>query len=199
MSDIKKVALYSRVSTKNQDLKRQKEKLINYAESRGWDWDLYAEKVSSVADRPELEKIFDSLDEYDGLIVTKLDRLARSVQDLLSRKEILNDSDVDFITTDQEFNDSTAEGELLINVLGSVAEFERQIIRERLREGYDKALEDGKVGRPRKISGKALDDFRTWWDKGHTPKVIQALLDTKHDIEVSNDTIYRTAEREGLR
>lgn len=199
MSDIKKVALYSRVSTKNQDLKRQKEKLINYAESRGWDWDLYAEKVSSVADRPELEKIFDSLDEYDGLIVTKLDRLARSVQDLLSRKEILNDSDVDFITTDQEFNDSTAEGELLINVLGSVAEFERQIIRERLREGYDKALEDGKVGRPRKITGKALDDFRTWWDKGHTPKVIQALLDTKHDIEVSNDTIYRTAEREGLR
>jgi len=199
MTEINKVVCYARVSTENQKLDSQIEKLENFCESRGYDYDLYSEKVSSVSDRPELEKIFNSLDEYDALIVTKLDRLARSMKDMIVRKERLSESDTEFITIDQHFDTSTKEGQLMLNTMIVYADFERKMIRERMEEGFRKAQERGEVGRPKKISGEAEKKFEEWWNQGYGPSVLKALLKNTFEIDVSADTIYRTADRLGLR
>lgn len=198
-SETKKVALYSRVSTLNQDLERQTDKLKEFAEYKGFDFDLFSEKVSSVKERPQLEKIFRNLEEYDAVVVTNLDRLARDMSDLISRVEKMREEDTEFITVEQNIDTSSKEGELQLNILGAYADFERKVIRERLNEGFQEALSEGRVGRPRKIKGDALEDFKRWWSNGYGPSVIMALLESNHNIQVSNDTIYRTAEREGLK
>lgn len=195
-----KVACYARVSTENQDLDRQEKKLKKFCGYKDLDFDLYSEKCSSVKERPKLEKIFDNLDVYDGLVVTKLDRFARGVKDLILRLDRLKDADVNFVTVEQPIDSSSKYGTLMLNVLGAFAEFERKMIRERMMEGYEEALDEGRVGRKKKISGEVEDDFRKWWSRfGGSPSVLKALLSDRHGVDVSNKTIYNTADRLGLR
>lgn len=195
-----KFICYARVSTKNQDLENQVHKLKKFCEAHGYEYNLRSEIASSVSERPELNKIFQNLDEYDGFIVTKLDRFARSMKDLILRIEKLDNKDVNFICVDQPINTTSKYGKLMFNVLGAIAEFERGMIRERMSEGFEKAKDEGRVGRPRKISGELEDKFRKWWDKyGGSPSILQAFFESQYDVSVSYDTIYRTADRLGLR
>ena len=195
-----KAACYARVSTKNQDLDRQIEKLEDYCNYKDWDYNIYSEKRSSVKDRPKLEKIFNNLNSFDCLVVTKLDRFARSTKDMISRIDTLDSEDVELVIIEQNIDTSTMEGDLMLKILMAFAEFERKMIRERLSEGYREALEEGRVGRNKKISGEVESDFREWWEKyGGSPSVIRALLDSRHGVQVSNKTVYNTADRLGLR
>ena len=197
---MKKAACYARVSTKNQDLERQEEKLKEYCKYKDMEFDLFSEKRSSVKERPKLEHIFNKLDNYDMLVVTKLDRFARSMKDLIIRIEGLKEHSVDFVTTEQPIDTSDKYGELMFNIMGSFAEFERKMIRERMDEGYQEALDNGKVGRNAKISGEVASDFRRWWKQySGSPSVLKALLSDRHGVDVSNKTIYNTADRLGLR
>jgi len=182
---------YARVSTENQKLAPQVLKLEKYLEKNFDDYDIYKEKVSSIKERKELEKIFDNLEKYDAFVVTDLDRFSRSLKDLLIRHELLTDQDVNLVVIDKALDTGTKEGKLMMNMLGSVAQYEREMIRERMNSGYKEALNEGKVGRQRKITGKAWKDFKRWWKSdNHGVASIRALLKEKYDIEISRQTLY---------
>jgi len=122
---------------------------------------LFREELSSVADtRPQLQAALDWVREGDTLLVTKLDRLARSVADLVAITETLRAKGVGLRILAMNLDTSTPTGKLMLNLLGSIAEFERELMLERQREGIAKAKAEGKyVGRQptaRRQAGEVL-------------------------------------------
>lgn len=120
---------------------------------------VYREQVSSVADRQELENAIKSLRSGDKLVVTKLDRLARSVRHLGELLETLEGKSAGLIIQSlggQQVDTTTATGKLILNVMASVAQFEREMMLERQREGIAKAKAEGKyTGRKPTAMAKA--------------------------------------------
>ena len=100
--------------------------------------------MSSVAQRPQLEAALDYLRDGDVLVITKLDRLARSVADLVAIGERLEAKGVALKVLDQAIDTSTPTGRLMFNMLGSIAQFERELMLERQREGIARAKAAGK-------------------------------------------------------
>ncbi len=148
-------ALYARVSTPDQRLDPQLDALRAYAKARGFDVAVeYLDHGVSgaTAQRPALDQLLDDAKrrKFDVLAVVKLDRLARSVRHLTALAGELEALGVDLVVLDQGLDTSTPAGRLLFNVLGAIAEFERDLIRERTRAGMAAARRRGKrVGRPR--------------------------------------------------
>jgi DNA invertase Pin-like site-specific DNA recombinase len=105
---------------------------------------LFAEKISSVAQRAQLEAAIDFAREGDTVVVTKLDRLARSMLDLMTIKARLDAKGIELRILAMSLDTSTPTGKLMMNVLGSVAQFEREMMLERQKEGIAKAKADGK-------------------------------------------------------
>lgn len=106
---------------------------------------IFAEELSSVSTiRPELERALEFVREGDVLVVTKLDRLARSVADLVSITQRLAVKGVTLRILSMNLDTGTATGKLMLNLLASIAEFERELMLERQREGIAKAKADGK-------------------------------------------------------
>ncbi|WP_109312647.1 recombinase family protein [Ruegeria sp. AU67] len=105
---------------------------------------IYSEQVSSVARREALSEALSYCREGDVLIVTKLDRLARSVRHLGEIVDDLTQRGVDLRVLDMSLDTSTATGKLILNVLGSISQFEREMMLERQREGIAKAKAVGK-------------------------------------------------------
>jgi len=134
---------YARTSTLDQ--KAGFEGQLRDLEAVGCD-KVYKEQVSSVdvRKRHELERAIDQLRDGDSLIVTKLDRLARSVPHLLEVLERIQDKQASLRILDMNIDTSTPTGKLMLTVLGSVAAFEREIMLERQREGIAKAKAEGK-------------------------------------------------------
>lgn len=115
---------------------------------------VFAEQISSVADRATLAAALDHLRKGDVLMVTKLDRLARSMRDLLEIVDQIEAKGAALRILAMNLDTSTATGKLMLNVLGSVAEFERSMMLERQREGIAKAKAEGKY-KGRKPSARA--------------------------------------------
>ena len=112
----KKAALYGRVSTENQELERQEDKLKSWAEEEGYDHDLFTEKVSSIKERPRFEDLMDQVGKYDIVAVTKIDRFGRSVQDILEKINEINESGAEFVSIEQPINtDDDIYGDFLGN------------------------------------------------------------------------------------
>ncbi len=105
---------------------------------------LYIEQVSSVGSREQMNIALDYIREGDTLVVTKIDRLARSVRDLLAIINRLEDKDVGLRVLSMGMDTKTPTGKLMLNVLGAVAQFEREMMLERQRDGIAKAKKDGK-------------------------------------------------------
>jgi DNA invertase Pin-like site-specific DNA recombinase len=105
---------------------------------------IFAEQVSSVAEREKLAQALDFIREGDVLIVTKLDRLARSMRDLMEIVDRIKAKGASLRILNMGMDTTTPTGELILNVLGSVAQFERAIMLERQREGIAKAKSEGK-------------------------------------------------------
>lgn len=123
---------------------------------------VFQEELSSVATkRPELERCLDYAREGDTLVVTKLDRLARSVADLVGLSERLRGKGVSLRILSMNLDTETPTGKLMLNLLGSIAEFERELMLERQREGIAKAKAAGKYkGRAPTARRKAADVVR---------------------------------------
>ena len=141
---------YARVSTNGQDLSAQIEALKAAGAST-----IYREKVSGVrADRPQLAKAMAKLQASDVLIVTKLDRLGRSTRELLDLIERIGKAGAAFRSLgDPLWDTSSSQGRLLSTLLAAIADFERDLIRERTGEGRKRAMANGvKFGRKRKLS-----------------------------------------------
>jgi DNA invertase Pin-like site-specific DNA recombinase len=115
---------------------------------------VFSEQVSSVAHRPQLEAALDYLRDGDVLVITKLDRLARSVAHLVAIEERLELKGVALRVLDQAIDTSTPTGRLMFNMLGSIAQFERELMLERQREGIARAKAEGKY-KGRKPTAKA--------------------------------------------
>ena len=105
---------------------------------------IYKEQVSSVEQRQELSQALDFLREGDTLVVTKLDRLARSMRHLGEIVETIRNKGAHLQILNLGVDTSNATGELVLNLLGAVSQFERQIMLERQREGIAKAKGEGK-------------------------------------------------------
>jgi DNA invertase Pin-like site-specific DNA recombinase len=141
---------YARVSTNGQDLNGQIVELAAAGCAK-----VYREKASGAkTDRPELAKLLRVLDEGDILIVTRLDRLARSTRDLLNVLDAVAKRGAGFRSLKDAWADTTTPHDrLMLTVLGGLAEFERELIRARTGEGRKRAKARGvKFGRPRKLT-----------------------------------------------
>jgi DNA invertase Pin-like site-specific DNA recombinase len=141
---------YARVSTRDQDLSAQTDAL----KAAGAET-IYREKVSGVrADRPQLAKLMASLTAGDVVTVTKLDRLGRSTRELLDLIERIGKVGASFRSLGDPLFDTTgAQGRLLVTMLSAIAEFERELIRERTGAGRERAMAAGvKFGRKPKLS-----------------------------------------------
>ena len=114
----------------------------------------FQEQTSSVGPRKELEAVLDFVREGDSLVVTKLDRLARSVPNLVDITRELEAKGASLVVLDMTMDTSTPQGELMLNVIGAIAQFERKLMLERQREGIAKAKAEGKY-KGRKTTARA--------------------------------------------
>ena len=162
----KKIAgLYLRVSTAQQQSDSQAAELRQYAEKRGWECRIYSDVQSGAKEnRPGLENLLADARRrrIDVIVVWALDRLARSLKHLLTLLEEFQRLNLDFVCLKQDLDTSTAAGRLTYHVLGAVAEFEREILRSRVRMGIAEARRRGRrIGRPplRRFDQKELNDI----------------------------------------
>jgi DNA invertase Pin-like site-specific DNA recombinase len=141
---------YARVSTDGQTLDAQREALTAAAAGR-----VFAEKISGArSDRQQLQRALSVLEAGDVLLVTKLDRLARSTRDLLNTLATIADKGAGFKSLGDPWADTTTpHGKLMVTILGGLAEFERHLILTRTNEGKARARANGvKFGRKPKLS-----------------------------------------------
>lgn len=166
---------YSRVSTADQNPRLQMDAL----EAAGCE-KIFTEKASGAKrDRPELAAALDYARKGDTLVVWKLDRLARSLKQLIETVESLEERGVGFRSLTETIDTTSAGGRLVFTIFAGLAEFERSIIKERTRAGLDAARARGRIGgRPRSISDEDI-------------AVAKALL---KDPEI---TVKKVAERIG--
>lgn len=141
---------YARVSSTDQNLDRQIEALT----TRDGHIRIYKDKKSGKnADRPALKELLDVLQAGDTIIVTTMDRLGRSLHDLIVITKRIQDANANLVFLKQNIDTSTAMGRLFFNILGSIAEFEREMILERQSEGIKSALARGvKFGRTPRVN-----------------------------------------------
>jgi DNA invertase Pin-like site-specific DNA recombinase len=161
-------AIYVRVSTVDQNDDMQFTELRQYAERMGWKIVEYAEKRSSVKRRPVFQQMMDDarLRKIDIVLCWKLDRFARSLQQLIDNIRLLDSYGVRFICVTQSIDTDKQNpaSRLMLHILGAVAEFERGIIIERVKAGvaqYRNDFESGKIGKERHSrSGRDLAPHR---------------------------------------
>jgi DNA invertase Pin-like site-specific DNA recombinase len=173
---------YARVSSTGQSLEVQLDKL----NKAGCD-KIYHEKQSGkTAARPEFQKCMNYLREGDTLVITKLDRLARSVIHLSQVAERFQGESIDLLVIDQAIDTSTPTGRLMFNMLAAIAEFETDLRSERQLEGIAKAKEHGvKFGRPTKRTPESDLEIYNKRKEG----VSIGLLAKEYDLGPA--TIYR--------
>jgi DNA invertase Pin-like site-specific DNA recombinase len=155
MTNEKVCGIYTRVSTADrQDTKAQESELKAFAEKRGWKiYRVYSDRGESGAKekRPALNELWRDCKQgrVDIVCVWSLDRLARSLKQLIESLEEFRRLKIDFVSFKQDFDTTSSAGRLLFHVVGAVAEFERDLIRERVIAGMAQARRDGKhCGRP---------------------------------------------------
>ena len=151
---LKRIAIYARVSTDRQSTESQLNTLREYIEKR--EWNLFKEYIDegftgSNTKRPAFKEMMADAKKrrFDVLLVYKLDRLSRSLKDLIITLDDLKSTGIDFVSYDNSLDTTTPTGRLIFHVVGSVAEFEREIIKERVKSGLENARRKGKrLGRP---------------------------------------------------
>jgi DNA invertase Pin-like site-specific DNA recombinase len=160
----KKVVLYVRVSTDKQSVENQINQLTSVAHRNGWEIvDTYSDAGISGAFGRDKRPAFDELlkdanrKKYDGIMVWSIDRIGRSLQDLISFLNDVQSKDIDLYIDQQGLDSSTPTGRLMFSLVGSFAEYERTLIKERVRAGMERAKKSGTksgraIGRPSNVN-----------------------------------------------
>ncbi len=177
---------YARVSSTGQSLDVQLEKLNQAGCQR-----IYQEKRSGrTSTRPEFQSCMNYLREGDTLVITRLDRLARSVVHLAQLAKRFEKEKINLIVIDQNIDTSTSTGRLMFNMLASIAEFENDLRTERQAEGIAKAKENGvKFGRPAKLNEQICVAIHARRIEGAT------IGQLAKEFEFGEATIYRALKR----
>ena len=161
------VGLYARVSTKDkeQNPENQLIRLREYCKTRGWEFKEYVDYASGAKkDRPGLKSIMNDLNQLDGILVLRLDRFGRSLQNLLENLNVIRSNGKVFEAIDQGLKISEKKdpmNDFMLAILGAAAEFERELISERVRDGMARARnENKKIGRPEILEKRGIDASR---------------------------------------
>lgn len=145
---MKRIGIYLRVSTQDQSTELQLKEIQAYLTARGWsDAKIYEDKATGTnANRPMLKALLSDARarKLDTCIVWKLDRFARSLKDLVTMLQELNELGVEFVSLKDQLDMTTSAGRLMFNIIGSFAQFEADIIKERVRAGIANAKAKGK-------------------------------------------------------
>jgi putative DNA-invertase from lambdoid prophage Rac len=184
--EVKKVALYCRVSTDEQTTETQKLALTTYCQRRGWEVVKIVEEVkSSGKTRPSKNALYQIAckDPYfDAIVVYRLDRWARSLTELVNDIKILHDNNIYFISITENIDFSTATGQLQFHIFAAFAEFERQLIRQRTMEGLARAKAQGKTpgrrkGQKDRYKGRRKKSgYYLRWASKKTPPLIDGVI-----------------------
>jgi DNA invertase Pin-like site-specific DNA recombinase len=180
---------YIRTSKKDQNPELQRRELLAFGCER-----IFEEQVSSLkADRPELRAALEFCRKGDALVVWKLDRLGRSLRELIDLVNELQDRGVEFVSLRENLDTTTPGGKLVFHVFASVAEFERDLIRERTMAGLEAARARGrKGGRKRAMDAKKIALASKLLKDGETP-----VSDVCEAVGVSRATLYRYLKPDG--
>jgi DNA invertase Pin-like site-specific DNA recombinase len=190
-----KVAIYTRISTADQNADLQQSELNEYAAFRKWEIaGVYSDVVSGSKDkRPALDRLMVDAKrgKFDVVAVWRFDRFARSTRFLLESLELFNSLGIDFVSLRESIDTSTATGKLVFTILGAVAELERQNIRERVIAGQKAAKRRGvRFGRPEvRIDNAEVAQLRK---QGKSWREIALALGT------SEDTLLRRSQKASL-
>lgn len=173
---------YARVSTEQQNLDRQLDMLQKY----GVDF-IYNEKMTGTKrNRPELEKLLERLTEGDTIVVESLSRLGRSTKDLIWLMETFNSKGVNLVSLKESIDTTTSTGKLLFTLMSAIAQFERDVIADRTREGLNSARARGrKGGRPRMDSEKLRKAIKLYNTQQYSLAEIEDMTGVKRS------TLYR--------
>lgn len=175
---------YARISTDDQDLSLQRDALRAAGCER-----LFEDTMSGAkAERPQLTEALDFLRPGDTIVVWRLDRLGRSLSNLIELMNTLAERGISFKSVTEQIDTTTSGGKLIFHIFGALAEFERELIRERTRAGLAAARARGRTGgRPRKLDDpRKLAMARALYDDGtHT------VEDICKTLGISRATFYR--------
>lgn len=188
-----RIALYTRVSTSAQSIENQRYELRRVAEARHWHvaHEYSDDGVSGAKDRsqrPALSALIKAATrgEFDLLAVWSIDRLGRSLQHLVETVNELRSVGVDLYIHQQSLDTSTPAGKLAFSVFGALAEYERELIRERVRAGLDRARRNGtRLGRPTNLNASVRAAIIALRAKDHPIRKIASQL------KVGTGTVYR--------
>ncbi|MFJ3812303.1 recombinase family protein [Streptomyces sp. NPDC090073] len=184
---------YGRVSTRDQNPDAQ-EDALKAAECD----QVFVDKASGkLASRPELDKALIAAREGDEFVITKLDRLGRSLKNLIELSEKLNERGVNLVVLDQAIDTSTPSGRMFFHILGAVAEFERALTAERTRDGLAAARARGRVGgRKQALKPRQAQLAQQMYDElGEDGKRKHTVQDIADELGVARTTIYRYLDR----
>jgi len=163
--NVKLAGIYLRVSTQEQSCDLQERELMQFIEARGWTaFETYEDKATGTnGNRPELKRLLRDARarKFDVLICWKLDRLFRSLKDLVSTLQELSDLGIEFVSLKDQIDLTTASGRLLTHLLAAFAEFEADLIKSRVKAGLANAKARGrKLGRPTFIDAQEVARLR---------------------------------------
>lgn len=175
---------YARISTDDQDMSLQRDALRAAGCER-----LFEDTISGAkAERPQLVEALDFCRAGDTLVVWRLDRLGRSLTNLIELMNTLAERGISFRSLTEQIDTTTSGGKLIFHIFGALAEFERELIRERTRAGLAAARARGRTGgRPRKLAEpRKLAMAQALYDDGtHT------VADICKTLSISRATLYR--------
>lgn len=174
---------YARVSTFDQNLEAQVDELTKAGCTK-----IFLEKISSRKEyRQELEKMLEYIRPGDVVVITRLDRLARSLKELISLASTLKEKQVELKSLKENIDTSSSAGRMIFHVFGAIAEFERELISERTKAGLSAARARGrKGGRPTKLSAKDVLMLKAL----HNDKTIP-IKDLMQRFNICKSTLYR--------
>jgi len=150
----KSIAIYTRVSTLDQHPEIQKRELLQYVARRGWtDYKIYCDRGISGATekRPALQALLEDCrrGKIEVVVVWKFDRFARSLKQLLNALDLFRSLGIDFVSCTEAIDTSLPHGEMLFQIIGAIAQWERSLIAERVKAGLQHARSQGQqLGRP---------------------------------------------------
>ncbi len=179
---------YSRISTPSQKLDLQNDELKKAGCEK-----IFSDVVSGAkTEREGLNQALKYLRKDDILVIWKLDRLGRSLKHLIKIVEELNENGIGFKSLQENIDTTTGTGKLIFHIFGALAEFEKDIIRERTIAGLKAARARGrKGGRPKKMNDKKIEMAQAMYDKKTIP-----IMDICRKLEISKVTFYRYIKKD---
>lgn len=180
---------YARVSTDEQDTRLQRDALERAGCER-----IYEEKASGAkANRPELTKLLDHTRKGDVIIVWRLDRLGRSLSQLIKTANLLKERGVELRSLTEQIDTTTASGRLQFHLFGTLAEFEVDLIRQRVNAGLSAARARGRLGgRKKKLKDSDIEKARVLLDSGK-----YSMGQVARELKVSYTTLWRVLGKLG--